>query len=59
MHWKANRHPAVFGSERQFRLTGQNLDLIFGRKVARPILGVDQQLPHHFRRRLHVNSFSA
>src|ERR1700691_1211921 len=38
MHRKANRHPAVSGSERKFRLTGQDLDLIFGRKVARPIL---------------------
>jgi hypothetical protein len=30
MHRKANRHPAVFGPERKFRLTGQDLDLIFG-----------------------------
>jgi hypothetical protein len=42
MHRKANRHPAVSGSEREFRLTGQDLDLVFGRKVARPILGVDE-----------------
>jgi hypothetical protein len=34
MHRKANPHPAVFGSERQFRLTVQDLDLIFGGKVA-------------------------
>ena len=37
-------HPAVFGSERQFRLISQDRDLIFGGKVARPILGVDKQL---------------
>src|SRR6204780_175423 len=55
MHRKANRHPAVFGSERQFRLTGQDLYLIFGRKVARPVLGIDKELPHHFRRRVYVN----
>jgi len=55
MHGKANRHPTVFGAQRKFRLTGQDLDLIFDRKVTRPILGVDKQLPHHFRRRVHVN----
>src|SRR5215813_8591699 len=33
-HRKANSYPAISGSERQFRLTGQDLDLIFGRKVA-------------------------
>ncbi|CAG6398483.1 hypothetical protein SCOCK_70167 [Actinacidiphila cocklensis] len=54
-HGKSHRHPAVRGSELQYRLIAQDLDLIFGRKVARPVLGLDEQLPHHFRRRLHVD----
>src|SRR4051794_32822519 len=32
IHQEANRHPAVFGSECQFRFTGQDLDPIFGWK---------------------------
>src|ERR1700722_13645580 len=49
MHRKANRYPAVSSSERKFRLTGQDLDLIFGRKVAPPILAAAKWLPSPFR----------
>jgi len=45
MHRKANGHPAVFGSERQFRLTVQSLDLIFGGKVERKSASVVGDCP--------------
>lgn len=48
-HRIANRHPVEFGSECQFRFTAQDLDLIFRGKMTRPIPGIDEQLPNHFR----------
>ena len=35
--------------------TVQNSDLIFGRKMTRPIAGIDEQLPNDFGRSLYVD----